>query len=195
MSAAASAAALIFASGVLAHGGETSFIVEPTMVPPGGGVAVRADLIVPGPVLLTLIGTDGSRVAAGVIEQTDQGHFEVMIMIPADLPAGHWTLLAEADGATIGSATLEVAGAPVGVEEGGQGPRDEDDSLLAPLPSGWQASRSNPPAVTSSAPGRVSTDPFDLVPIIALVVAIGALTLLALGASRSRQRGGGDRAP
>ena len=88
-----------------------------------------------------------------LVEQTEEGHFEVFIGIPADLPTGHWTLLARPTERLIASATIEVAGAPVDAEVGGQGLRDEDDPLLVPLPSGWQASRSNPPARRHQATG------------------------------------------
>ena len=167
-SAAAVAAALLLSATVLAHGGETFFIAEPSLVAPGGAVGVRADLLTSGPVRLSLAGTDGTRLEAGVIEQTEDGHFEVFLEIPTDLPAGHWTLLAEADGVAIASTTIEVAGAPVGEEVGGQGPRDEDDPLLVPLPSGWRASRSIRPPRRSPPSSARATDGIDLVPFVSL---------------------------
>jgi hypothetical protein len=141
-------------------------------------------------VRLSLAGTDGSTRFVGVIEQTDGGHFEVFIEIPTDLPVGHWTLLAEADGAPIASATLEVAGAPVGEEVGGQGPRDEDDPLLVPLSSGWRASRSDPPTATQ--PGAVDTGggSIDIVPFASLAAAIVALTVLVVRTRPRRSPGG-----
>jgi hypothetical protein len=182
-SAAAIAAALLFAGSVLAHGGEDFLAVEPTLVPPGGGVAVRADLLTSGPVRLSLVGTEGSVRELGVVDETDEGHFEVLLQIPADLPAGQWTLRADADGAIIASTTLDVAGAPVAEEDGEEG-RDEEDPLLVPLPSGWQASRSGPPvaipAGTASRP-----EPVDVVPFIALGTAVLALVVLVL---RTRPR-------
>lgn len=177
-SAAAVAAALVFTSGVVAHGGETFFTVEPASVPPGAGVGVRADLLTSGPVRLTLAGTDGSQREVGVVEQTEDGHLEVFIGIPVDLPTGHWTLLAQADGTIVASATLEVAGTPLDMEVGGQGPRDEDDPLLMALPPGWQASRSNTPALPGPNTVGASANGLDLVPIVSLAAAIGALTLL-----------------
>jgi hypothetical protein len=194
-SAAAVAAALALSCGVLAHGGETFFVAEPASVAPGGGVGVRADLLTSGPVRLTLAGTDGSRHEVGVVEQTEDGHFEAFIGIPRDLPTGHWTLLAQADGATLASATIEVAGTPVDAEVGGQGPRDEDDSLLMPLPSGWQASRSNPPTTTASVTSVNRTEAIDLVPIVSLAAAVGALTFLVLRTRGSGRRGGTDDLP
>jgi len=176
-SAAAIAAALVVCGSVLAHGGETFINAEPAIVPPGGGVGVRADLLTSGPVRLTLVGTDGSRREVGTVDETTEGHFEVLIEVPRDLPAGHWTLLAESDDDVYGSTTIEVAGGLVGEEVGGQGPRDEDDGLLVPLPSGWQA----------------GAGPVDLVPLVSLAAAIGALAFLLVGTRRPR-RGGGDRA-
>ena len=190
-SAAAVAAALVVAATVLAHGGETFFTAEPAVVPPGGGVGVRADLLTSGPVRLTLAGTDGSRREVGVVEETEEGHFEVFFEVPKDLPVGLWTLLAEADSTVYGSTTIEVAGSAVGAEEGGgQGPRDEDDPLLVPLPSGWQASRSSPPGSTT--PPAALTNSVDLVPLVSLVAALGALAFLFLR-TRGPRSGGDDR--
>ncbi len=183
-SAAAFAAALVVCATVFAHGGETFFIAEPSVVAPGGAVGVRADLLTSGPVRLSLAGTDGTRVEAGVIEQTEDGHFEVFLEIPSDLPTGHWTLLAEADGIAIASTTIEVAGAPVGEVVGGQGPRDEDDPLIVALPSGWVSTRSTPasapPAITAT-----TGEPLDLVPFASLAAAIVALAILV---ARTRPR-------
>ncbi len=165
---------------------------EPAIVPPGGGVGVRADLLTSGPVRLTLAGTDGSRREVGVVQETTEGHFEVFFEVPNDLSIGLWTLLAEADGTVYGSTTIEVAGSPVGGEEGGgQGPRDEDDPLLVPLPSGWQSSRSSPPGTTT--PPAALTNSVDLVPLVSLAAALVALTLLVMR-TRGPRSGGDDQA-
>ena len=184
-SAAAVAAALLLCTTVLAHGSETFIIAEPSVVAPGGAVSVRADLLTSGPVRLSLAGTDGTRVEAGIVEQTEDGHFEVFLEIAADLPTGHWTLVAEADGIDLASTTIEVAGAPVGEEVGGQGPRDEDDPLLVALPSGWRASRSGPPEATQPGIAPASADPLDLVPLASLAAAVVALAILVV---RTRPR-------
>ena len=190
--AAAVAAAFVVAATAAAHGGETFINAEPALVPPGGGVGVRADLLTSGPVRLTLAGTDGSRRELGVVDETVEGHFEVFFEVPRDLPPGLWTLLAEADDTVYGSTTIEVAGAAVGGEEdGGQGPRDEDDPLLVPLPSGWQASRSSPPGTTT--PPAALTNSVDLVPLVSLAAALGALGVLFLR-TRGPRSGGDDRA-
>jgi hypothetical protein len=193
-SAAAVAAALLISAAASAHSGETFFIVEPTLVPPGGGVGVRADLLTSGPVRLVLAGTDGSQRLVGTVEQTDGGHFAVFIQIPTDLPVGRWDLLAEADGGPIASATLEVAGAPVGEEVGGQGPRDEDDGLLVPLPSGWRASQSIPPAALEPTALTTAGGSVDIVPFASLGAAILALALLVVR-TRPRPSSGGPSDP
>lgn len=171
-----------------AHGGETFFIAEPSVVAPGGAVGVRADLLTSGPVRLSLAGTDGTRVEAGVIEQTEDGHFEVFLEIPSDLPTGHWTLLAEADGIAIASTTIDVAGAPVNEEVGGQGPRDEDDPLIVALPSGWVTSRSTPAAV-APAIAATSREQLDLVPFASLAAAVVALAILVARTRPHRSAG------
>jgi hypothetical protein len=193
-SAAAVAAALLLSAGAFAHGGETFFNAEPSVVPPGGGVGVRADLLTSGPVRLSLAGSDGTRREVAVVEQTDDGHFEVFIQIPTDLPTGHWMLLAEAAGRPVASTTIDVVGAPIGEETGGQGPRDEDDQLLVALPSGWRASRSDPPEATR--PGILSPteEQPDLVPFVSLAAAVSALALL-IGRTRPRRSPEGPSTP
>ena len=193
-SAAAVAAALLISAAASAHSGETFFIAEPTLVPPGGGVGVRADLLTSGPVRLVLVGTDGSQRLVGTVEQTDGGHFAVFIQIPTDLPVGHWLLLAEADGGPIASAALEVAGASVGEEVSGQGPRDEDDGLLVPLPSGWRASQSIPPVAAQSTTSTTAVGSVDIVPFASLGAAILALALLVVR-TRPRPTPGGPSDP
>ena len=194
MSAAAIAAALIICAPVFAHGGETFITAVPANVPPGGAVGVTADLLTSGPVSLSLAATDGSRRDVGVVEETTEGHFQVVVEVPADLPGGVWTLLAEADGTVYGSTVIEVSGTTIEAEGGGQGPRDEDDALLVPLPSGWQATRSNPPSVAT--PKSANTNAIDPVPIVSLGTALGALAVLFVRTRRPRSErsGGGDHA-
>jgi hypothetical protein len=114
-----------------------------------------------------------------------------VLEVPVDVPSGHWTLLAEADGATIGSAVVEVAGAPINAETGAQGLRDGDDPLLVPLPSGWQATRTNPVATPRTVTGPAAGEP-DLVPLVALAAALGALTLLVIRTRRPRKSDAAD---
>jgi hypothetical protein len=185
-SAAATAAALVVAASVAAHGGETFLHAEPARVQPGGVVGISADILTSGPVTLDLAGSDGSRREVGVVEETTEGHFQVVVEMPSDLPVGVWTILAEADGVVYGSAVIEVAGTPIDAGEGGgQGPRDEDDALLVPLPSGWMASRSGPPV--TPAPSPVAGSGLDPVPIVSLAAALGALGLLVVRTRRPRR--------
>ena len=188
-SAVATAAALLFSGSVVAHSGDAFLVVEPTLVVPGGGLSVRADLLTSGPVRLSLAGVDGSVRELGVVEETEEGHFEVLLQVPVDLPAGQWTLRAYADGTEVASTILEVAGTPVGSEGDGEGGRDEEDPLLVPLPSGWQASRSGPPVATQAGPAS-RPDPVDTGPLIALGGAALALAALIVRTRPGRPSGG-----
>ena len=181
----AAAAALLVAGSVLAHGGETFMNAEPTLVMPGDDVAIRADLLTSGPVRISLAGSDGSRREVGVVDETIGGHFEVVVVIPGDVSPGVWTVLAEADGAAYGSTTIEVRANTAVADGGGQGPRDEDDTLLVPLPSGWVAVRSSPPGVVSPS---TRAETLDIVPLASLVLGVAALTVLV---TRTWRRGGG----
>ena len=155
---------------------------------------MRADLLTSGSVHLSLAGMDGPVVDLGIVEDTVEGHFEVLLQIPVDLPAGRWTLRAFADGTELASTTLEVAGTPLGGEEGGEAGRDEEDPLLVPLPSAWQASRSGPPVATSVAPSG-PRDSVDLVPFVAIGAAVLALMVLVARTPRSDSSGGRSDPP
>jgi methionine-rich copper-binding protein CopC len=182
-SAAAIAAALVVAATVHAHGGETFMTAEPAVIPPGAAVGISADLLTSGPVTLSLAGTDGSRRDVGVVAETSEGHFQVVVEVPTDLPVGVWTLLAETDGKVLGSTVIQVSGTPIEDGGGGQGPRDEDDPLLQPLPSGWHASRSMAPSTVPTGIGAASGT-LDPVPFIAGGLAALALLVLVRGTRR-----------
>lgn len=134
---------------------------------------------------LSLSGTDGTVRQVGVVEETDGGHFEILIAIPADLPAGHWTLLAQIDGTAIATAAIEVAGIAIDAELGGQGPRDEGDGLLVPLPSGWQAGPSQSTAATTSAPADSNAASLPIDPSLMLLLG-GAAAVVTVWLIRSR---------
>lgn len=155
---------------------------EPALVLPGDAIAITADLLTSGPVRISLARSDGSRREVGVIEETTEGHFQVVVEIPGDIAPGIWTVLAEADGTAYGSTTIEIGDDVAAPDGGGQGPRDEDDALLVPLPSGWERARPSAAGVVSPS-ARTETE--DLVPLASLLLAVAALALLV---TRTRRR-------
>lgn len=182
------AATLVLAAGVQAHGGEVGFTAEPARVPPGGGIVVRADILTSGDVVLVLIGPSGERVQVGVVDETGDGHFEVVVPVPADVVPGRWILQAESDGATLAETTIDVTGS-ASDPEGGE-PRDQSDPLIAPLGSGGQGPGAGSPAI-----GEVGApDPagIDLVPLAALALATVALAVLVGRRRSGREVGDAD---
>jgi hypothetical protein len=83
---------------------------------------------------LALIGT-GVEIRLGEISADSAGPILQIIALPADLPEGTYHFHAVTDDHEIVSPTLQVLGPAIMNEEGVQGQRDEDDPLLAPMPT------------------------------------------------------------
>ena len=84
-------------------------------------------------VTLTLIGS-GVDVAFGEIIASGEGEFTYIAVLPADLVEGTYYFRAVTSHHYVLSPPLTVWGTAF-TEGGGQGPRDEDDGLLAPMPT------------------------------------------------------------
>jgi hypothetical protein len=84
-------------------------------------------------VTLTLIGS-GVDVSFGEVIASGEGDFTYIAVLPADLVEGTYYFRAVTSHHYVLSSPLTVWGTAF-TEGGGQGPRDEDDGLLAPMPT------------------------------------------------------------
>lgn len=134
---------------VLADGGDPRLEISVERLNPGGVVDVRGvDFEFEELVSLTLIGS-GLELSFGEINASVEGGFIHTVIIPSDLPEGTYYFRGTTSRRWVISAPLTVWGTAI-AEDGGQGPRDEDDSLLAPMPT--FAPGVVPGVVTASAP-------------------------------------------
>ena len=101
-------------------------------------------------VTLSLIGS-GVDVSLGDILANGEGDFTYIAVLPADLVEGTYYFRAVTSHHYVLSPPLTVWGTAI-AEGGGQGPRDEDDGLLAPMPT-------FPPAVVTAPASSLQTDP------------------------------------
>ena len=150
---------LVAAPAVLAHGGAPRLLLEPDRSNPGGVVTVRGeDLGSDELITFSVVGLKGA-IPIGDMVTDGEGHLTVALQVPVDMVVGVYALEAtQASGQRVANAPLFVEGAPILPGEGGPGGKDEDDSLLIVLPSGWQQSLSGPIVtaipVTSAGPGN-----------------------------------------
>ena len=120
---------------VFAHGDDPRLEISPEFVNPGGAVDVRGvDFEPEESITLMLINPQTAIPLGGIIADVE-GVFLITVPLPVDLTEGTYTFLAITDDHNITSPELTVQGSPIYGGESGQGLRDEDDPLLAPMPT------------------------------------------------------------
>jgi hypothetical protein len=126
--------ALGVAQPVYAHGGQPRLEINIDHTNPGAVVDVRGvefgydDLV-----MLALIGSE-AEIALGETTANGEGEFQQIVVLPPDLIEGTYYFRATTIHHWVISPPLTVWGTAV-LEGGGQGERDEDDGLLAPMPT------------------------------------------------------------
>jgi len=120
---------------VHAHGGQPRLEINVDRINPGAVVALRGvefgydDLV-----MLALIGSE-AETALGEITANAEGEFKQIVVLPSDLAEGIYYFRAITIHHWVISPPLTIWGTALSTGEGGQGPRDEDDGLLAPMPT------------------------------------------------------------
>ena len=123
-----------FVHPTLAHGVQPRLEISLERINPGGTLDVRGvEFDYEQPVTLYLERT-GIRVQVGEVVTDVEGIFRHTIVLPVDLPEGVYNVRAVTSHHDVLSPSLTVQGSPI-LEGGGQGERDEDDGLLAPMPT------------------------------------------------------------
>ena len=118
-----------------AHGGQPRLEINTDRINPGGVVDVRGvefgydDLV-----MLALIGSV-AEIALGEITANAEGEFKQIVALPSDLAEGTYYFRATTIHHWVISPPLTIWGTAPSMSEGGQGRRDEDDGLLAPMPT------------------------------------------------------------
>lgn len=128
------AAAIALPSPAHAHDDEVALFVEPQTASPGVSIVVRADLPTTSPVSLELVGGHGQRLALTTVRDPGQGHFEVVVAVPASATAGAWRLEARSAGSLLAGRELRITPAPARAGPGEQA--DQAEPVAAPPGSG-----------------------------------------------------------
>jgi len=197
--AAALAAAIclvVVVSASAAHEGGPRLILEPNRVNPGGVVLVRGeDLGLDEAMQVSLVG-DAGKADLTAVTTDGQGHFTVAVTMPTDVPVGTYAIQAvTASGMTIQN-LVHLEGAPI-IDQGGAPPGQDEGFPAQPGASGSPAAApvvapvvSAAPVASGGSPLRPLADPagtgeVDLVPVVALALAVGGLGLLVWRTRRS----------
>jgi hypothetical protein len=126
--------ALSAAHPVQAHGGEPRLEISAERLNPGAVLDVRGvEFGYDDVVTLALIGSE-AEIALGEITANAEGEFKKIVVLPYDLVEGTYYFRGTTTHHWVMSPPFTVWGTAI-EEGGGQGPRDEDDGLLAPMPT------------------------------------------------------------
>ena len=183
--------ALSFASPALAHGDEPRLEISADRMNPGGVIEVRGvDFEREELITLMLVGSKTAIPIGEIVADVD-GIFLQVVILPVDLAEGTYNFLAITDDHNITSPNLTIQGSAIMNEEGGgQGLRDEDDPLLAPMPTfppGVVPGGVVQPTVQSALAGTDSVSGKSPIAAIYYALAIvGVLVLFGLRIMRKR---------
>jgi hypothetical protein len=120
---------------VRAHVGQPRLEISVERMNPGGIVDVRGvEFDYEEKVSLYLERT-GIVIQLGEVVADLEGVFLHVVVLPVDLPEGVYNIRAVTSHHDVLSPALTVQGPAILSEGGGQGERDEDDGLLAPMPT------------------------------------------------------------
>jgi hypothetical protein len=174
----------------IGHEGGPRLILEPPRVNPGGVVLIRGeDLALDETMVVSLVG-DAGRADLGQVTTDGEGHFNLAVEMPIDVPVGTYAIEAvNTSGHPVrslvvleGSPILEQGGAPPGQDEGFPAPGTVTASASAPAAAPVST---DAPAASAGSGLLPLSDPtgtageFDPIPFIALAGAIAALAFLA----------------
>lgn len=184
-----------FVKPVFAHGDEPRLEVSLEKSNPGGVVEVRGiDFEFEERVSLVLIGS-GVEIPLGEIIADTEGVFLQIVTIPPDLMEGIYQFRAVTDDHQILSPELLIQGSAILSEDnGGQAQREEDDGLLAPMPTFAPGvvpndALSNQPTMQAPQPAPQSlTKAGDLSLLSGVMILLGVGVLVILGVRIIRKR-------
>lgn len=162
-----------------AHNTQPRVEISKERLNPGEVIDVRGvSFDMDEPVTLTLLAS-GVEIPMGEALSDAEGDFLQILVLPADLTEGTYYIRATTNHHWVMSPPLTVWGTAV-VEGGGQGLRDDDDGLLAPMPTaGVSAPALQPTPVSAVALEEPATALS--IPNLAALMAVLAVFILILG--------------
>lgn len=167
----------VFMMPVSAHGDEPRIEISADRLNPGAVLDIRGvDFEMEEEITLVLLGSQ-VEFPLGTVNADVEGVFVLTITLPVELAEGPYTIRATTDDHVLESPIITVWGTAM-LEGGEEGPREEDDGLLAPMPSfapdaATPLSQAVP--VVESAPSRNFS-----MPVIWIAAGIGVILVLGV---------------
>ena len=118
-----------------AHGRTPRLEISAERMNPGGVLDIRGVEFDYEELVTLSIERQGIIVSLGEVNADLEGIFIHTIVLPSDLPAGEYKIRGVTEHHDVLSPVFSVQGQVVAGEGGGQGERDDDDGLLAPMPT------------------------------------------------------------
>lgn len=118
-----------------AHGRTPRLEISAERINPGGVLDIRGVEFDYEELVTLYLERQGIVVSLGEINADLEGIFIHTFVLPSDLPAGEYVIRGVTEHHDVLSPIFNVQGPTVPGEGGGQGEREEDDGLLAPMPS------------------------------------------------------------
>ena len=169
----------------MAHDAEPRLEISADRSSPGGTLDVRGvGFGFEETVRLGLIGPD-IEIPIGELVADTEGSFLQIVTLPADIREGTYHVRAMTDDHEILSPVLTVQGGPIASDEGGEA-RDEDDALLAPMPTYISPTLAAPTAAMPASP--VSAQPRSSLAWVLVAVGAAGAALVAGLSVRKRRR-------
>ncbi len=170
--------AFCFASRVFAHGAVPRLEINMERLNPGGVVEVRGvDFEFEELISLSLIGQE-VEIPLGEITVDTEGVFNQIITLPVDLSEGSYNFRVTTDDHEVISPPLVVWGSPILSAEEGEGAREEEDGLLAPMPTILVSEAMPAPPQSSGQLTAVSSENSRLVIVLTTLGILGILAFI-----------------
>ncbi|MEW6401829.1 MAG: hypothetical protein AB1649_08525 [Chloroflexota bacterium] len=175
---------LSIAQPVYAHGEEPRLEISVEQLSPGGTIDLRGvDFEAEELVTLSLTGSS-VEIALGEVSANIEGVFLYTVVLPTDLAEGTYTFRAITDDHEILSPAFTVFGPPIVEEMEAEGQRDEDGTLLAPMPTYSPVIVQSTDIPAEAAPTESDSSPL-LIPLTAFAL-IGMIAVAGMWRLRKR---------
>lgn len=142
-----------------AHDGPPRVELGADRVPPGANLVVRGVNLVPDTFIEVELISVEAHYTLGAAQGDEHGDFTQGFIVPAEAVAGDYLVQVSVEHYDLASTPLVLAGAAV-IEAEGEAQRDEDEPLLAPMPTfapGIVPGAA--PAITQAAPTEAFVSP------------------------------------
>ena len=170
-----------------AHGRTPRLEISAERMNPGGVLDIRGVEFDYEELVTLYMERQGIVVSLGEVNADLEGIFIHTIVLPSDLPAGEYTIRGVTEHHDVLSPIFSVQGPVIVGQGGGQGEREDEDGLLAPMPTYAPVISSSPLPQTDSLEAPVPKgDPTVL--ILSIVVGAGIATLLSLRVLKKQKK-------